>query len=366
MNLLFLLVSVSSLFVCSYKKSSSRIQMNTLTGHKWYVIGESKDMIQSKPNKLVINNTPITLWKDTNESYMAISDICPHRGASLSEGRIDKHLNCVVCPYHTFKFNKHGRLLQTPGQQGIRSNMIFSQKTDVTYYNVVNFNGWLYLYSEPKYDIDNINNDESSIWIEPEAYDDNYKYVTLKKLFNADARTVTENSLDILHISEVHTFGNKKRPLPINDKIEKITEGHYKASYEYESGEDSLAYKAFGIKSLIVENEYVLPHYTVARVKFGEFVNTIVTSALPISDNQTMLHVKAYRNNWVFGVPLIDYLFNKLTEKLMDKTLNEDRAVIEKIYYDFREGNFITKYDELTRLYREDYNSFVKNNNRSL
>ena len=127
-----------------------------------------------------------------------------------------------------------------------------------------------------------------------------------------------------------------------------------------------MAYRLFGIKSLIVENEYVLPHYTVARVKFGDYVNTIVTSALPITDNQTMLHVKAYRNNWVSGVPAIDYLFDKLTEQMMEKTLNEDRAVIEKIYYDFREGNFITKYDELTRLYREDYKGFVKNNGRSL
>jgi hypothetical protein len=244
--------------------------------------------------------------------------------------------------------------------------MVFNRKTDVPHYSVVNFNGWLYMHNEAKYDINNSGQDESTIWIEPEAYDASYKSVTLKKLFKMDARTVTENSLDILHISEVHTFGNKDRPLPMNDKIEKIAEGHYKASYEYESGVNSMAYKLFGIKSLIVENEYVLPHYTVARVKFGDYVNTIVTSALPITDNQTMLHVKAYRNNWVSGVPAIDYLFDKLTESMMEKTLNEDRAVIEKIYYDFREGNFITKYDELTRLYREDYKSFVKNNDRSL
>ena len=32
---------------------------------------------------------------------MGIHDVCPHRGASLSKGRIDRHLNCVVCPYHT-------------------------------------------------------------------------------------------------------------------------------------------------------------------------------------------------------------------------------------------------------------------------
>lgn len=366
MNILCLLLSVPVLFVSSYKMSSHRAHMSILNYHKWHVIGQAKDVTSCKPTKIVVNNKPITLWKDTNNRFMAINDVCPHRGASLAEGRIDRHLNCVVCPYHTFKFNKHGRLVQTPGQNTIRPNMMFNQKTDVTHYNVVNFNGWLYLHSEPKYDIDSTNSDESTIWIEPEAYDDSYKCVTLKKLFNVDARTVTENSLDILHISEVHTFGNKKRPLPINDEIEKIAEGHYKARYEYESGEDSLAYKVFGIKSLVVENEYVLPHYTVARVKFGEFVNTIVTSALPISDNQTMLHVKAYRNNWVSGVPAIDYLFDKLTERMMEKTLNEDRAVIEKIYYDFREGNFITKYDELTRLYREDYNSFIKNNDRSL
>lgn len=352
--------------VYSYKMSGHRISMNILNAHNWYVIGETKDVTACKPTKVLVNNKPITLWKDNNSRFMAIDDVCPHRGASLSEGRVDKHLNCVVCPYHTFKFNKHGRLVQTPGQKTIRSNMLFNQKTDIPHYNVVNFNGWLYLHSEPKYDMNSVNEDESTIWIEPEAYDATYKSVTLKKIFNMDARTVTENSLDILHISEVHTFGNKDRPLPINDKIEKVAEGHYKASYEYESGVNSMAYKLFGIKSLTVENEYILPHYTVARVKFGDYVNTIVTSALPISNNQTMLHVKAYRNNWVSGIPAIDYLFDVLTEQMMEKTLNEDRAVIEKIYYDFREGNFITKYDELTRLYREDYKSFVKNNDRSL
>ena len=161
MNLLCLLVSVPILFIYSYKMSSHRVQMSILNSHKWYVIGQAKDVTSCKPTKIVVNNKPITLWKDTNERFMAINDVCPHRGASLAEGRIDRRLNCVVCPYHTFKFNKHGRLVQTPGQKTIRPNMVFNQKTDVNHYNVVNFNGWLYLHSEPKYDIDSINSDES-------------------------------------------------------------------------------------------------------------------------------------------------------------------------------------------------------------
>jgi phenylpropionate dioxygenase-like ring-hydroxylating dioxygenase large terminal subunit len=327
--------------------------------HKWYVIGDTDEYNNCKPKKVVINGSPITIWKDNNNQFMGIHDVCPHRGASLSKGRIDKHLNCVVCPYHTFKFNKKGRLVQTPGQTTIRPNQNFNHRTDVPYYDVINFNGWLYLYNEPKYEITQSKQDESSIWVEPEAYDDTFKYVKLKKDFKIDARTVTENSLDILHISEVHSFGNKKRPLPLNDKLEKIGEGHYKATYEYMSGEDSLASKVFGIKRLVVENEYILPHYTVARVRFGDFVNTIVTSALPTSENTTTLHVKAYRNNWVYNSPMLDFFFDKMTKDMMKKTLNEDKSVIETIYYDYREGNFITKYDELTKLYREDYHNFV-------
>ena len=38
---------------------------------------------------------------------------------------------------------------------------------------------------------------------------------------------------------------------------------------------------------------------------------------------------------------------------MMVKTLNEDKNVIESIYYDFRDGNFITKFDEFTKMYRE-------------
>ena len=43
----------------------------------------------------------------------------------------------------------------------------------------------------------------------------------------------------------------------------------------------------------------------------------------------------------------------------MKKTLSEDKEVIETIYSEYKDGNFITKYDELTKMYREDYESYV-------
>lgn len=333
-----------------------------LTNDKWYVIGKKSDFPIDIPKQIIINETPISIWRDKNNNFAGISDICPHRGVSLSKGRIDKHTNCIVCPYHTFKYNKKGRLTQTPGQKTLRSNTDFNLKTDVPYYKISNCNDWVYMYYEPLFEISPLNSPSSdSIWHEPEAYDPNFRYVMLEKDFNIDARTVSENSLDILHISEVHTFGNKKRPLPISDKIERINDGHVKATYKYETSKDALAYKIYGIEELIVENEYLLPHYTVARVKFGDFTNTIITSALPINDTNCKLFVKAYRNNWVFNFPILDLVFDKITENMMETTLNEDKSVIDNIYYQHRDGNFITKYDELVKMYRDDYKKFVKN-----
>jgi len=251
-------------------------------------------------------------------------------------------------------------MVQTPGQESIRANEHFSLKTDVPYYEVKENNGWVYLRFEPRYEILPFET-TNTLWIEPESYYSNHRNVQLQRIFNADARTVTENSLDILHISEVHNFGNKKQPLPISETIEEIRPGHRKITYEYTAGEDSIPRKIFGEKHLIVENEYILPHYTVARVKFGKFVNTIVTSALPIDKKKTKLFVKAYRDNWVFPFPPLDLPFDLLTKKLMIKTLNEDKRVIDSIYYDYRDGNFITKYDELTKLYREEYDIYVVN-----
>ena len=328
--------------------------------HNWYIVGRESDFTMEKPTKINLRNMPITIWKDKTGSFSGIYDVCPHRGASLAKGRIDHATNCVVCPYHTFKFNKKGRMIQTPGQETIRTNTNYNLKTDVPHFKVTAKNGWVYVYNNPLFEIDAFHPPSSNtIWTEPEAYDSSFRSVFLEKDFAMDARTVTENSLDILHISEVHSFGNPKRPLPTSCVTERVNDGHVRVTYEYESGEDSMASKLFGIKNLIVENEYVLPHYSVARVKFGNFVNTIVTSAMPKDDNTTRLFVKAYRNNWVFGMLPLDLFFDHITENMMKKTLSEDKEVIETIYSEYKDGNFITKYDELTKMYREDYESYV-------
>ena len=73
---------------------------------------------------------------------------------------------------------------------------------------------WVYLYDVPLYEI--YPSTSNDIELEPEAMDPSFTFISLEQTFNIDARIVSENSLHILHISEVHIFGNKEKPLPIS------------------------------------------------------------------------------------------------------------------------------------------------------
>ena len=52
--------------------------------------------------KVVIEDDEIALFNLNGEFY-AITDICPHRGAALSEGFLEQ--DKVFCPLHCFDFN---------------------------------------------------------------------------------------------------------------------------------------------------------------------------------------------------------------------------------------------------------------------
>jgi nitrite reductase (NADH) small subunit/3-phenylpropionate/trans-cinnamate dioxygenase ferredoxin subunit len=50
---------------------------------------------------IVVENKVIALFRQGDE-YFAISDICPHMGASLAEGHVENGI--VTCPWHAWRF----------------------------------------------------------------------------------------------------------------------------------------------------------------------------------------------------------------------------------------------------------------------
>jgi hypothetical protein len=159
-----------------------------------------------------------------------------------------------------------------------------------------------------------------------------------------------------MHIAFVHTFGNRVKPAPSYENPPKeIGPDHWRTSYVYESGKDSMVSRLFKMKRSDIENEFSLPHTTVARIKFGgRFISTVITAACPVNDRETKLFVKTYRNFFQ------DSIFNGWFRSMMAETLNQDKAVIESIKNENMDGRFNMKYDKLQNTYRSLYKKLVR------
>ena len=338
----------------------------------WYPIGFSKDF-GIKPRQVTIRDTNYVVWKD-KLVYYGIRDCCSHQGSSFLLGETCK--NTISCPYHGYIFDgSNGELVKIPKLQHIESHshnidcFKVVEKGDMVYFNTIPIRN-----DEMKLEID-----ENKIFVEPEYYDKNQRVVYLDEEFQHYAKFVSVNSLDICHIGFVHTFGNKNSPNPLhNSKIIKIIDNdeHYKISYEYVAGENSLVNKIYNYDNITVENEYVLPHSTVARVKFGNLTSTIITHALPISKFKTKLFVKAYRSYWSYDLKnnknqnilfplmyLINWVGDKITESTMYETLKQDKAIvdyIDKKDYESMHGKFSIVYDMFSNHYKNNYKKYYE------
>jgi phenylpropionate dioxygenase-like ring-hydroxylating dioxygenase large terminal subunit len=318
----------------------------------WYVVGESRQIKTNEPFKATIWSKDYVIWRTPDNRFHALEDVCPHKGSALSIGTIQN--DHIVCPYHGYEFNTNGNLTVVPG-------ICFhpSSQYNVQRFSVIERYGWIYLNT---FEIPGFTTEEEltelnkNIFIEPEAINPKMSTVFISQTFHAYPRIVSENSLDIMHIAFVHTFGNRAKPAPSYENPPKaVSPYHWRTSYVYESGVNSMVSKLFQIKKIDIENEFALPHTTVARLKFGDsFVNTIVTAACPINENETKLFVKSYRNF------LCNPLFDPMFYKTMVDTLNQDKAIIESIKKENMDGKFNMKFDKLVNTYKMLYKRFVK------
>lgn len=333
----------------------------------WYPIGFKYDF-DKNPKRITIRDVNYIVWKNNSE-YHALRDCCSHQGSSFALGNVFN--NTISCPYHGYVFNaSNGVLLDIPDLKYMSSHIYdiatfkVSEKGDVVYLNTI-----------PCSSILNEKNkiDETEIFVEPEFSDINQKCVILKEEFEHYAKFVSVNSLDICHIGFVHTFGNNKNPNPrSHSNVIKMKDHpfHYKIIYQYLAGKNSLVNKIYNFTNILVENEYVLPHTTVARVKFGKYSSTIITHALPVSKFKTNLFVKAYRSYWSEQrsnpfYAIINFIGDKITKYTMIETLKQDKRIvdfIDKTNYQDMHGRFSIEFDMFSNHYKLNYKRFYEEN----
>jgi len=312
----------------------------------WYPLMTVHEMQQKPIHSLSVMGIPLVGYvKNASENRLVVhSDVCPHMGGSFCQGGWVNEEGNIHCPYHGFEFDE-GNFVSIPSSNRRR---LLQKRTHT--FPMMEKNGFLYLHPDPDLELHRATPEP---YFPPEHIDSQFVAVSGSRILPVPSENVVENLLDMLHISYVHSFGNRRLPLPTNLVYSEMDKYGGRTVFEYHPNDFTISTQVGGSSVVRVENEYYMPGTTLTRVIAGNTVKTVFTQSLPVSANKTRLFWTVYRNFWRDpNVPEFNAPGNVLLKTLMEKTLDEDASILSRAYSEGREG-FLTKYDVTIKKYRE-------------
>eukprot|EP01039_Chlorochromonas_danica_P009375 gene9375-10353_t len=82
----------------------------------WVPFAVVDDLQRDYPTEIEVLGEKFAIWYSDSDKgqWSIVANLCPHRLAPLSEGRIDKSNGCLECPYHGWQFNTQGQCVHIP------------------------------------------------------------------------------------------------------------------------------------------------------------------------------------------------------------------------------------------------------------
>jgi len=169
-----------------------------------WCIGAKTNVVKKNAVKRVeILNRHLALYRKRNNELALIDDVCPHRGARLSSGRVKN--DCLECPYHGWLYNEYGKLEHVPS---IDKGKRVPSRADITNFKVKegSFMTWMYPTAEADDDIGHLPSPpECTELLDKDRWDT----VEGQTIVNGNWIEWIMNGLDISHINFVHEFADE-------------------------------------------------------------------------------------------------------------------------------------------------------------
>ncbi len=81
----------------------------------WYPLSPIEDLDPEIPVPVTLLGMRLVIWKPRySQNYQVFLDVCPHRLAPLSEGRVDDKTGNLMCSYHGWQFDSQGICTHIP------------------------------------------------------------------------------------------------------------------------------------------------------------------------------------------------------------------------------------------------------------
>ena len=290
----------------------------------WVLAGASVDFDQ-KPRPLSLAQRDIVAFRNSQGQVFAFQRRCPHMGADLSKGCLEK--DRLICPFHAWSFDSNGKCSIPTGEKS---------KFNLTQYTVVEKFGFVFIYlfglptSIPTFFSDK---DESQ-----------YISSSIQKIeAEADWHMAVANSFDLAHFVHVH-----KRKLLQPPLAQAISDSTYEIELNYEvlgaaAWVDRLIRWTKGPEAQMIFT-VTDGNLALAQVRFGSTENLMMIVAEPSGEGRSISKIVIFlRKSFLdrLKVFLLAYFSRRFFEKeaeLLRGTrinwstlVNSDKTLIE--YY---------------------------------
>jgi phenylpropionate dioxygenase-like ring-hydroxylating dioxygenase large terminal subunit len=251
----------------------------------WYPVAFSHE-VTDKPYETMLLDERLVVYRIIDGSVVAARDICYHRGAPLSMGRVDG--DEIVCGYHGLRYDREGRCTRIPAHPG----GAISPRLRLTVFPVLERYGlvWVKLVDgEP------VPFPELMEWDDP----DYVRVLPDSIVINAAAGRQIEGFLDVSHFAFIHaeSFGETHNPVVPDYPVTKTPHGfvadyvssvsNYSHNDKHRNPPGFLWHRRF---------ELFVPFAAKLTVFFPEGQLHILNAASPMSARKTRLFVPICRN----------------------------------------------------------------------
>jgi phenylpropionate dioxygenase-like ring-hydroxylating dioxygenase large terminal subunit len=161
--------------------------------NEWFAVAWSASLPEKRLEPVRVLGRDLVLWR-SSDGIHAWKDLCVHRGAKLSLGRICRQGDgdCVICPYHGWEYNSAGDCVRMPAHpdQAPPSRAHVERFTVSEKYGLI----WVCL-GKPI----------GSIPAFPEGETSGFRLISTGPYeFHAQGPRVIENILDLAHLPIAH------------------------------------------------------------------------------------------------------------------------------------------------------------------
>jgi phenylpropionate dioxygenase-like ring-hydroxylating dioxygenase large terminal subunit len=313
----------------------------------WYAAAYSDQITADKPIKVKMLGQHFALYRDSKGVARCVSDICIHRSASLSGGKIKG--DCIECPYHGWQFDGDGKCTKIPslgidGKPPARAK-IDAYPTDERYGLVHVFLGDLPAAERPP------------IMEIPEWDQDGWRCIHLDYDWKSHWERSVEAGLDPAHAEFVHTgmkFAGTDEEYAVPDLDVRRTEWGAEQSFTIKTIAARGDLEKFKPKAAEVTAYASFHGPTCTETRLTLAPGQIVIQYMfetPIDEFHVKKHLVSARTM------NLDPGFDKPTNQMNLFVANEDKVIIEDvdpaIYPETNTKELLVPADEQIAIYRD-------------